>query len=182
MLVIANHLTAYDGALIVYALPWSLRQNLAIAMSGEMLLDFRNGRNQRSLLRNLLAPLAYWLVTALFNVYPLPRLHGFRRSFAHAGEAMDRGYTVLIFPEGARSRDGKLHPFRPGIGLLAQESRVPVVPVTLIGLGAMRAEKTRWFRSGKLQVRVGEAIPVDETAQPAELTATLEESVRQLLS
>ena len=84
---------------------------------------------------NLLGPAAYWLVTGLFNVFPLPRLRGYRESFAHAGEAMDRGYSILIFPEGTRSHDGKLHTFRAGIGLLAQQSRVPIVPVALTGLG-----------------------------------------------
>ena len=61
----------------------------------------------------------YWLLTALFNVFPLPRLQGFRQSFAHAGEALDRGYSVLIFPEGTRSQTGEIAPFRQGIGLLA---------------------------------------------------------------
>lgn len=181
-LIIANHVTAYDGALILYALPARLRQRVAIAMSAEVLLDLRRGRNQQSMLRNLLAPAGYWLVTALFNVFPLPRLRGFRKSFAHAGEAMDRGYSVLIFPEGARSPDGKLQPFRPGIGLLAQQSRVPVVPVALIGLGKMRRGKTRWFRSGQLKVHVGEPVVIEEGAEPAQLTAELEESVRQLRS
>ncbi|WP_263418191.1 AMP-binding protein [Terriglobus albidus] len=182
LLIIANHVTAYDGALILYSLPAKLRQRVAIAMSAEVLLDLRRGRNQQSTLRNLLAPTGYWLVTALFNVFPLPRLRGFRKSFAHAGKAMDRGYSVLIFPEGARSPDGKLQPFRPGIGLLAQQSRVPVVPVALIGLGEMRTGKTRWFRSGQLEVHVGEPVAVEEGAEPAQLTAKLEESVRQLLS
>jgi long-chain acyl-CoA synthetase len=182
VLVIANHVTAYDGALILYAMPGRLRRRMAIAMSGEILLDLRRGRNQDNALLNLLAPVAYWLVTALFDVFPLPRLRGFRRSFAHAGEAMDRGYSVLVFPEGSRSRDGKLHPFRLGIGLLAKESRVPAVPAALIGLDEMRAGKIRWFRSGRLEIRLGEAIPVDEEAEPAELTARLEESVRRLRS
>ncbi len=182
MLVIANHVTAYDGALVLYALPARLRQRVAIAMSGEVLLDLRRGQNQQSRLHNLLAPVAYWLVTALFNVFPLPRLRGFRKSFAHAGEAMDRGYAVLIFPEGTRSPDGMLHPFRPGIGLLAQQSRVPVLPVALIGLGEMRGGRTRWFRSGQLEVHVGEAIAVEEGAEAAQLTEKLEESVRRLLS
>ena len=182
VLVIANHVTAYDGALILYALPGRLRRRVAIAMSGEMLLDFRRGRNQQSTLHNLLAPAAYWLVTTLFNVFPLPRLRGFRKSFAHAGEAMDRGYSVLIFPEGTRSPDGELHPFRPGIGLLAEQSRVPVVPVALIGLGEMRGGKTRWLRSRKLEVHVGQAVAVEEGAEPAQLTLKLEESVRRLRS
>jgi long-chain acyl-CoA synthetase len=180
LLFIANHVTAYDGALILYALPGRLRRHTASAMSGEMLLDLRRGRNQGNVFLNLFAPPAYWLVTSLFNVFPLPRLRGFQKSFAYAGEAMDRGTSVLIFPEGTRSRDGKLHHFRPGIGLLANQSRVPIVPVALIGLGKMRAGKTRWFRSGRLEVRVGKPITVAEGEDPAQLTTRLEDSVRQL--
>jgi long-chain acyl-CoA synthetase len=186
LLLIANHVTAYDGALILYALPAKLRRRVAAAMSGEMLLDLRHGRNQSNALVNLLAPAGYWLLTALFNVFPLPRARGFRRSFAHAGEAMDRGYSVLIFPEGTRSRDGKLHPFRPGIGLLAQESRVPILPIALIGLGELRATQTsghgaRWFRSGKLEIRIGQPIPMaNDLTDPAHLTATFETAVRDL--
>jgi long-chain acyl-CoA synthetase len=175
MLVIANHVTAYDGALVLYALPGRLRRRMAIAMAGEMLLDLRRGRNQESGLLNALAPAGYWLVTALFNVFPLPRLRGFRRSFEHAGEAMDRGDSVMIFPEGTRSADGRMQRFRAGIGLLAQASRVPVVPVALMGLGGKR-----WFRTGGLELRVGEAIAFEDGMDAEALTARFEESVRLL--
>ncbi len=124
---------------------------------------------------------AYWLITALFNVFPLPRARGFRRSFAHAGEAMDRGYSVLIFPEGTRSRDGKMHSFRAGIGLLAQQSRVPILPVALIGLGELRAARSRWFRSGRLAVHVGVPVPFEEGADPSQLAERLEQTVRSLM-
>ena len=177
MLIVCNHVTAYDGALILYALPPKLRRRLAIATSGEMLLDFRRGRGQGNAVANLLARPAYWLVTALFNVFPLPRIRGFRRSFAHAGEAMDQGYSVLIFPEGTRSRSGEMQRFRPGIGLLAEESRVPVMPVALVGLG--RSTK-KLVRSRKIEVRFGEAVIFDEAMQPGALTDALEGRVRQL--
>ena len=65
-------------------------------------------------------------MTAFFNVFPLPRQRDFQLSFAHAGKAMDRGYNVLVFPEGTLSPDGQLARFRPGIGLLAKQSCVPV--------------------------------------------------------
>jgi long-chain acyl-CoA synthetase len=187
LLVIANHVTAYDAALVLYALPPKLRRRVAVAMSGEILLDLRRGRNQANAFENLLAPIGYWLITALFNVFPLPRARGFRRSFAHAGDAMDRGYSVLIFPEGTRSRDGRLHGFRPGIGLLGQQSGVPVLPVALVGLHELRAVREkrgrgRWFRSGRLAVHVGTLVPVDRNADPAQLTASLEQALRALYS
>ena len=179
VIVIANHITAYDAAIVLYALPRKLRRRVAIAMVGEMLLDMKRGRNHGNWFLNFFAPPQYWLVTALYNVFPMPRAHGFRKSFQHAGEAMDLGYNVLIFPEGARHFEGGIRPFRSGIGLIAQEARVPVVPVALIGLEEMHRER-RWFRSGKLEVRVGQAIPIDDTAEPAELTAKFEAAVRHL--
>jgi long-chain acyl-CoA synthetase len=181
MLIVANHLTAYDGALVLYALPWRLRHNVAAAMSGEMLMDLRRGRNQGNWLLNLLAPPGYWLLTALFNVFPLPRRNGFRMSFEHAGAGMDREYSVLVFPEGTRSKDGTMHAFRPGVGLLAQMSRAPVLPVGLAGLGDLIRTNARWFRSGRIEVRVGRPIAFDESAEPAELTKRYENAVRQLV-
>ena len=180
ILVIANHSSAFDGALMLYALPSRLRRRMAIAMLGEMLLDFRRGRNQANWFLNLAAPPQYWLVTALFNVFPLPRLHGFHKSFLHAGQAMDRGYSVMVFPEGARNLDEDMHPFRQGIGLLTQEGRVPVLPVALVGLREM--DQKGWFRSGLMEIRIGDLIPVDEEAEPQELTARLEQAVRDLLA
>lgn len=182
VLIIANHVTTYDGALVLDALPAHLRRHVACAMSGEMLTDLRRGRNQPIRWLAPFAPIGYWLITALFNVFPLPRLHGFRRSFRHAGAAMDHGYSVLIFPEGTRSRTGEPARFRPGIGLLAQEAAVPVVPVALIGLGAMRSGRERWFRSGKLEVRVGDAIELRDGEEPNALTARLEDAMRRLMA
>jgi long-chain acyl-CoA synthetase len=55
------------------------------------------------------------------------------------------------------------------------------VPIALAGLGEIRATHSRWFRSGKIEVRIGRAInAASEETDPAQLTATLEEAVRGL--
>jgi len=181
LLLIANHVSAYDGALVLAALPAHLRRRVACAMSGEMLVDLRKGRNQPIKLLQPFAPIGYWLITALFNVFPLPRHRGFRRSFQHAGAAMDHGDSVLIFPEGTRSATGELAAFRQGIGLLAREANVPVLPIALLGLGAMRARKLHWFRSGTLEIRVGEALHISEDDDAANITVKLESALRTLM-
>lgn len=181
MLLVCNHVTMLDAALVLYALPPTLRHKITIAMSGEVLHDLRIGRNQDSALGNLFAPAGYWLLTALFNVFPLPRLQGFRRSFAHAGETLDHGDSVLIFPEGRRSHGAAMAPFRPGIGLLAAQSRVAVLPIALTGCEVLNPEQRRWFRSGQITVHIGEPIALSSDAQPTDWTAALEESVRALL-
>jgi long-chain acyl-CoA synthetase len=179
LLLVSNHVTVLDAPLILYALPFHLRHRIAIAMSGELLLGFHSGRSPRVLGR-LLGPFAYWLMTALFNVFPLPRLQGFRQSFAHAGEALDRDYSVLIFPEGTRSATGQIAPFRPGIGMLAVQAEVSVLPIALLGLEQISSRRTRWFRSGLLQIRIGEPVLWHSDKSASGWTAELEAAVRQL--
>ena len=180
LLLIANHVTDYDAALVLYALPGRIRRHVAAAMAADILDDWRKRRNQASWLLNMLAPAEYLLVTALFNVFPLPRSAGFRKSFQHAGEALDRGYNVMVFPEGRESEDGKLQRFRAGIGLLVAESKVPVLPIGLIGLGEMKREK-RWFRSGKLRVHVGTPISFGPEMSAEEITEKLQAAVAHLI-
>ena len=82
---------------------------------GEMLEDFRHFRDPDTRRFMLFGPAAYWLLTALYNVFPLPRRQGFQRSFAHAGEAMDRGYTCSCSPKEHGRMRGSLH--RSGLEL-----------------------------------------------------------------
>jgi long-chain acyl-CoA synthetase len=182
MLIIANHVTTYDLPLLLYALPRAIRLKTAAAMSGEILEDLRCGQNRQPRWLNPLGPPAWLLITALFNVFPLPRRRDFQRSFAHAGEALDRDLNVIIFPEGTRSPDGTLAPFRPGIGLLVKQSSVPVLPMALRGLGELKTRKHRWFRSGTLQVRVGQPIHFPPDATEAAITARLHAEVEKILA
>jgi long-chain acyl-CoA synthetase len=179
-LIIANHVTAYDGALVLYSMPGRVRRRVAIAMAADMLDDFRRARGQGSWFLNALAPAGYFVITALFNVFPLPRSAGFRDSFAHMGKALDGGYNIMIFPEGRRS-GGVLDHFRPGIGLLVQESDTDVVPVVLRGLGALKQERSRWFRSGRLSIQVGQPMRIDRKLSAEEITMLLENTLRKVL-
>jgi len=185
LLIIGNHVTAYDAALIEYALPPRLRRRIAVAMMGEMLEDFRHFRNPDWPPGHkgfyILGPPAYWLVTALYNVFPLPRQRDFQASFAHAGKALDRGYNVMVFPEGTRSAEGQLARFRPGIGLLVKESFVPVVPVAIRGLGELKTRKRGWFRSGTIEVLVGDPIQFAVEETEAAITTRLHAGVEKLL-
>ncbi|MGA3372380.1 MAG: AMP-binding protein [Terracidiphilus sp.] len=185
MLIVANHVTAYDGPLVQYALPGRVRRRIAAAMAGDMLEDYRHFRNpERPAGKEgfyLPGPLIWLLLTALFNVFPLPRRRNFQRSFAHAGAAMDRGYNVLVFPEGTRSASGELARFRGGIGLLVKESGAMALPVGLRGLGELKAKGRGWFRSGRIEVHVGQPIRFAPEESEAAITARLHAEVERLL-
>jgi long-chain acyl-CoA synthetase len=182
LLLIANHVSTYDMPLILYALPAPMRRHIAAAMAADILYDWRRRRNLGSWPVNQLGPLTYLLVTALFNVFPLPRGIGFRQSFQHAGEALDHGYNVLVFPEGHRSDTAELQSFRPGIGLLVAESKTAVLPIALAGLAGMKAGRRRWFRSGKLRVVLGSPLSFAPDTPPEEITERLHAEMARLLS
>ena len=185
VLIVANHVTAYDPPLIQYALPGPMRRRFATAMRGELLDEFLHARNPNQPPGRQgffpWGPPAYLLVTALFNVFPLPQFRDFQSSFVHAGRALDHGYNVLVFPEGARSAKGKLAPFRQGIGLLTKQSYSAVLPVGLRGLGELKATGRRWFRSGMIEVHVGQPISFAPETSEAAITQRLHDEVERLM-
>lgn len=173
-LLISNHITDVDAALIMSALPARWRSRLAIAMSGELLRDWRYPPASTGWFSRLKLKLQYALVAALFNVFSLPKQSGFRRSFAYAAQAMDRGWSILIFPEGQETKDGQNQPFMAGTGLLAAELNAPVIPIRLGGLFELKQQHQFFVRPGTVTVTFGEPIEFSAGETPAQITHELE--------
>jgi long-chain acyl-CoA synthetase len=179
-LLISNHVTDADAGLILSALPWRWRLSLAIAMSGEYLRDWRYPPTTLTWFGRAKSKVTYVLGAALFNVFSLPRESGFRQSFAYAGEAVDQGWSILIFPEGAETTDGQLQPFKAGIGLLASELNIPVIPIMLRGLFELKQRRQYFVRPGTVSVTFGDPIQFSRNSTPAEITTTLESKLKSL--
>ena len=177
VLVVSNHIGYVDPAYVLAALPARLRHRLAIAMEGELLETMRKPPEGVGAFMRLFLETQYFLVVSLFNVFPLPQHSGFRKSFAFAGELVDRGYSVLVFPEGARTQNGLMNPFRSGIGLLATRLRVPVVPMRIDGLFERKMDRKHWAPPGWVRVAVGAPVKFDETTPPEEIARDLESRV-----
>jgi long-chain acyl-CoA synthetase len=183
VLVVSNHITRRaDIGLILSALPLRFRHRLATAMGGETLLRMRQPPRDWLFAKRWGYQLGYWLVTALFNVFPLPQFSGFRESFRYAGECVDRGYNVLVFPEGEvnNSDTGAIAKFQGGIGLLAENLNVPIVPMRLDGVWKMKREHRRFARPGEISVRIGAPITFPAGTAPDEVARQLERLVRSL--
>ncbi len=181
VLLVSNHVTYLDAGLILYALPPRLRHRVAVAMAGEMLNETRYPPRELNWFLKLVSKSVYWLMTALFNVFPLPQRAGFRESFAFTGESVDRGYSVLVFPEGARTPDGRLAAFRSGIGLLAKNLRLPVVPVRIDGLWDIKKTGRRGSAPWRaITLRVGKPVMLSGDAEAEHIAKQLEEAVRNL--
>ena len=183
VLVICNHVARRaDIGLVLAALPPRFRHRLATAIGGETLQAMCQPPREWLFAKRWAYQLGYWLVIALFNVFPLPRFTGFRESFRFAGESVDRGYSVLVFPEGETTRSiaGEIGPFQSGIGLLAENLRVPVVPIRMDGVWQMRREGRRLARFGEITLRIGAPVSFPPGTPPEPVAQQLEIAVRSL--
>jgi glycerol-3-phosphate dehydrogenase (NAD(P)+) len=122
---------------------------------------------KRELFRNRL--FAWWLNS--LGAFPVDRGAGDAEMIKTAKAILDRGDSVLIFPEGTRIRPGALGRPKRGVGRLALETGAPVVPVAVFGTEAIR--KGWRIRPHKVRIRIGPALtfPRVESASPQLATA-----------
>jgi long-chain acyl-CoA synthetase len=122
----------------------------------------------------------YFLVAGLLRAFPLPARAGFRESFAFMGELVDRGTNVLVFPEGMRTRDGRMNPFRAGIGMLVNNLNIPVVPMRIDGLFPLKVARRAWAPAGAVKVTIGKPVRFEAGTDAEEIRTRLEENVAGL--
>jgi 1-acyl-sn-glycerol-3-phosphate acyltransferase len=99
------------------------------------------------------------------GVFPVRRGHRDEEAFETAYELIDQGEMLLVYAEGGRQRSGELGEPKPGIGRIALESGVPIVPVAIFG----SAEARRWkrFRFPRITVEFGEPLTFAVEADPS---------------
>ncbi len=131
---ISNHVSVMDSLVIIYSLPLNIRKKLTVVMSiGHHFSNFFG--KKENIARRLIEGIGFYLFVSLFlNVIPLSREFGFEQVFKNIGRAIDKGWNVLIFPEGGVTKDGKLQDFEPGIGVICKDMKIPVIPIRIDGL------------------------------------------------
>lgn len=99
-----------------------------------------------------------------------------------ARSLLERGYPVLVFPEGTRSKTGEVGPFKPGAAALAAAVGVPVIPLALIGAHIAHPRGSHWPRPGRLPVGVafGEPMRPREGETPTDFSERLRAEVLRL--
>lgn len=80
------------------------------------------------------------------------------RSLRDAARRIDAGVSVLIFPEGGRSSDGVIQPFKKGVFLLAAFSNAPIIPITIIGSRFLLPKTSYKIQPGTIRVFISPAL------------------------
>jgi long-chain acyl-CoA synthetase len=180
VLVVSNHIDEVDVGFVLTALPARLRHRLATATDGEALEALRTPPPGRGFPGTTYDRVKWFLGVSLLNLFPLPRQTGFRESFAYAGESVDRGYSILVFPEGHHTTDGKMLPFRAGVGLLANNLAIPVVPLRIDGMFELKQAGKRFARPWQIQVKIGPSVQFPRDSDPEWIATELRKTVEQL--
>jgi long-chain acyl-CoA synthetase len=174
VLFIANHLSYLDQPAIMFALPPQWRYRTATAAWAEFFFQ-----NFHTLPQRLWKRFCFEYGSVALWLFPLSQTHGFRATLGFMGHLADRGLNMLVFPEGERSMDGRLLPFRHGLGIMAQELGVPIVPVHLDGPEKVLPRGGSWPHRGTVTVRFGAPLEVRGLGA-AEIVACARQAIERL--
>jgi 1-acyl-sn-glycerol-3-phosphate acyltransferase len=166
VIFVANHASHLDTPLILLSLPDEWRRRTAVAAAADYFFD------------------TWWRAVGsvlLFNTFPIDRRGG--SMSATPGEVLADGWSLVIFPEGTRSKDGWVGRFRMGAAFLACEYGVPVVPIAHRGTFAAMPRGQGWPSPGRRQltVRFGEPLHPSEGESPRSFAPRVRDAVATLL-
>ena len=164
VLFASNHHLGLDNPLIFKAVTRRWRRRLAVAAAAELWSN----------------PIWWVLNPLLGNGFPIARTGPIRPSLENLGSIMDRGWSVLIYPEGVLTVGGPMKPFMQGAGLVAVEGRVPVVPIRLDVTKFGSPSRLPLLRRGRVEIRFGSPLTFPPGTDYQQATSTIEEAVKAL--
>lgn len=139
--LVSNHVNVFDPFVIYAAVPPPMFRGL------ELESHFK-------------VPVYGWLMKRFGNV-PVPDVRtpsGLKRTYRLAGEALDKGMCLLVFPEGSRTLDGRVGPFEDGVFRMAIQLGYPITPVSLVDSFRWQNKVTKHMYPATLHVHVHDTI------------------------
>ena len=139
--LVANHTSHLDALVLAAALPLSVRNQLFPLAAGDVFFE---------------RPSTSAFAAVMLNALPVWRKSAGRHAIKSLRTRLTENPSIyLLFPEGTRSRDGRISDFKPGVGMLLAETEVPVLPCYLDGTFRACPAGTRLPRPHKLRLTIG---------------------------
>lgn len=164
-IVIANHSSHFDSPVVYSALPGRIRNKLAMAAAAD---KFYASRKKR-----------VWWPSLFQCAFPVHRGGG-TKQLEYPMSLLKGGWSILIYPEGGRSKSGQIARFKAGPAIMAMQAKVPVIPVYMEGLRAIMPKGNRNATPGPAMARIGKPISLEGVSSVSEATAMLENAMREL--
>ena len=164
-LIIANHSSHFDTPVALTALPPHLRAKTAVAAAADRF--YRHNKKRT------------WWFSLFWNTFPIARGGG-KAALAYPMSLLERGWSILIYPEGGRFKPGQVQRFHHGATIMAMQAKVPVIPIYLAGLSEIMPKGVRTPRPGPVSARLGPPVSLDGVESVPDGTALLEKAMREL--
>lgn len=164
-IVIANHSSHLDSPVVFSALPPSIANRLAMAAAAD---KFYAARKKRT-----------WWYSLFQNAFPVNRGGG-TKQLDYPLALLKRGWSILIYPEGGRSKTGQIARFKAGPTIMAMTAKVPVIPIYMEGLRAVMPKGSREPRAAAVSARLGRPVSLEGITSITEGTTLLENAMREL--
>ena len=166
VIFVANHASHLDTPLILLSLPNEWRRRTAVAAAADYFFD------------------TWWRAVGsamVFNTFPIDRRGGTMATTP--GNLLDEGWSLVIYPEGTRSKDGWVGRFQLGAAYLATRYGVPVVPIAHRGTFAAMPRGQNWPSRGRRQLtlRFGEPVVPERGESAREFAPRIRSGVGALL-
>ena len=143
-IIIFNHTDDFDGPVVYKAIPVEMRRKLSVAAADDVMRDHK-----------FLA----FVIRLCFAGFNISRTEPYMPSMEYIGRLIDSGRSIVLSPEGSVSKSGELQPFKSGVGLLAVELGVPIVPLKTHGLKGTVPLHAKWPKKrSKVTVKIGEPV------------------------
>jgi long-chain acyl-CoA synthetase len=164
-ILIANHSSMLDTFAIYKALPIKYRLNTCPAAAKDFF--FKN-----------------WIIGLFgkltFNAFGFSRKEETKQSLKDFGKLVDTNHNILIYPEGTRSKTGKLADFKDGIGILAREINIPIIPIKIKGLHEILPVGNYLPKFGEVEIKIGRQVKFNKMQSPQEITKTLHKIIKEM--
>lgn len=172
----ANHRSHVDTGAILGTLPKRFRSKTAVAAALDVFGPDTNNGMRRRVGKDLLQ----FVVGAGFHAFAFDRFGPPLRSVRTSVQLIRNGWSLLLYPEGTRSKDAQIGQFKAGVGLLARFTGRPVIPVFVAGGEQVLPCGAFMMRAARIQVRYGSPMYYEAKDTPVTFAARVEEQVRLL--
>jgi long-chain acyl-CoA synthetase len=169
IILMPNHAGHMDVPILTSAMPAEIGNKLAIAAARDTMYGIHK--------KNV-----HW-VELLYNIYPFPRRENenVKLGLDFTGKLLDKGWSVMIFPEGELTRDGQMLPLKTGAGLIAVEMGVPVVPVKTEGSFKIWRKGQNWPPNrGPVKVTFGKPLQFSRKDSYGQATKKIAAAIQSL--
>ena len=175
-IMVANHHSLIDTPCLFMSVARS-RRNRTATVGG---LDYFEARPEHPWYERVFRRGVIWFIRSSMNVMLIDRVGGEYSELDRIDAMITEGWSLVIFPEATRSRDGSIGRFRHGAAELARRNDLPVVPVRIEGTERILPPGVSWPQSAPLRMTAGEPLRAEAEETAAAFTKRLVVAIEDL--